>query len=58
MRFVKIFVLLTSVLNKILAPNVFDYGDSESWHRAKYLWTTNPPFSLGKLVFVLIGALN
>ena len=26
-----------SVLNKILAPDVFDYGDSksESWNRAK-----------------------
>ena len=37
-RLDKIFVLPTiSVLNKILAPDVFDYGDSksESWHRAK-----------------------
>ena len=36
-----------SVLNKILVPDVFDYGDckSESWHRAKkirkFFWPTN-----------------
>ena len=36
-RFDKIFVLAKLVLNKILAPDVFDYGDSksESWHRAR-----------------------
>ena len=37
MRFDKNFVLPTISLNKILAPDVFDYGDSksESWYRAK-----------------------
>ena len=36
-RFEKISYFRQSVLNKILAPHVFDYGDSksESWHRAK-----------------------
>ena len=37
MRFDKFSYFRQSALNKILAPDVFDYGDSksESWHRAK-----------------------
>ena len=36
-RYKKILYFRQSVLHKILAPDVFDYGDSksESWHRAK-----------------------
>ena len=36
-RFVKLFVIRQSVLNKILAPGVFNNVDSkyEGWHRAK-----------------------
>ena len=36
------------VLNKILAPDVFDYGDSksESWHRAKVFMVNKTPCAL------------
>ena len=39
----KILYFRQSVLNKILAPDVFDYGDSkfESWHRAKKIFMVN-----------------
>ena len=52
------------IFNKILAPDVFDYGDSksESWHRAKkirevFLAYKSPRalFSVLKIVFVLAG---
>ena len=57
MRFVKNFRTTNNqFLKKILAPEVFNYVDSKSknGHRAKNLWTINPPptfFRNGKSCF-------
>ena len=46
-----------SVLNKILAPDVFDYGDSksESWHRGKKI---REVFMLNKSSRVLFAVME
>ena len=45
-----------SVLNKILAPDVFDYGDSksESWHLAKKIQEAFMVNKLSRALFAVM----